>query len=251
MAQVQQFERAFPSPDKRVQRPATVNYDLVCVGFGPEGLALAAAIKDNSSSSNVLFLEQNTSFSSGFQNNTEIISTSFLHDLATLRDPTSQFTFLNYLQVHGKLENFLAHSETVAAPGSDFHGYMEWAAQKCADCVKYGQEVSGVSQISGSRWSITSRDVKTGNVQTLVSRKVVFGSKDGLRIAQEENVVPVADESEALQIFRATEAARESLNSATKDLSINSRYSQLCIKAVEVHNSIFVDAEPLFIRAML
>ncbi|KAH8672881.1 L-lysine 6-monooxygenase (NADPH-requiring)-domain-containing protein [Tricladium varicosporioides] len=251
MAQVQQFERSFPSPKKRIQRPATVTYDLVCVGFGPEGLALAAAIKDNNPSSNVLFLDQNESFPSEFKNDAEVISTSFLYDLATLRDPTSQFTFLNYLRIHGKLENFLAHSETVTAPSSDFREYIEWAAQKCADCVKYAQEVSRVSQISKSRWSITCRDMKTGNMNIVGARKVVFGSKEGLKIAKEENVSTVVDESEALQIFRATEAAKGSLSSATKDLSISTRYSQMCIKAVDVYNSIFVDMEPLFIRAML
>ncbi len=97
----------------RASDPGDV-YDLVCVGFGPASLAIAVALHDAleagtlRAAPRVLFLEQQSRFSwhAGMLLPGAKMQISFLKDLSTLRDPTSQFTFLNYLHQQGRLVEF-------------------------------------------------------------------------------------------------------------------------------------------------
>lgn len=176
------------SPNGRLQESSPHAYDLICVGFGINSLALAAAIKENNSSSNVLFLEQRSDFSTEdiLRSSTKHMQTSFMYDLATLRSPTSEFTYLNYLQIHGHFDKFLEVSdEGSSAPlRSDFYDYLHWAAKKCADSVEYGQQVVEVSPISAHRWAVASRDTTSGQINVLAARKVVYGNGKKAKVAQ-------------------------------------------------------------------
>jgi L-ornithine N5-oxygenase len=171
-----------------LQGPSTQILNLICVGFGISGVALAAAIQENNSSSNVLFLEQDLQFSTNDVSNSssEHMQTSFMQDLATQRDPTSEYTYLNYLQTHGHFDKFLEISDDGSPKPlrSDFCEYLSWAAGKCDDKVLFGQQVVEVSPISSNRWAVASRDMKSGQVHILVARKVVYGNGKTARIAE-------------------------------------------------------------------
>lgn len=73
---------------------------------------------------------------------------SCLKDLATLRDPTSAFTFLSYLHAHNRLSEFINRGTTIPSR-REFADYLGWAArgvsQKGVD-VAYGEEVISVSK---------------------------------------------------------------------------------------------------------
>ncbi|KAH8817445.1 L-lysine 6-monooxygenase (NADPH-requiring)-domain-containing protein [Xylogone sp. PMI_703] len=167
------------SAQRKVLQPSVPHiYDLVTVGFGNKALALATAIKDHDTSNNVVFLEQNSSFEEGSHDNRDldteshdVMQNSFMHDLATLRNPTSQFTFLNYLQAQGRLEDFIElQSEQVREENDgflrplkdEFYKYLSWAAGFFGDFVSYGEEVIQVSRISKygpkSLWRVVSKD---------------------------------------------------------------------------------------------
>ena len=83
-------------------------YDLVCVGFGPASLAIAVAIHDKGIPARVLYLECQREFKwhGGMLLPDARMQISFLKDLATLRDPQSHFTFLNYLKAKNRLVAF-------------------------------------------------------------------------------------------------------------------------------------------------
>jgi L-ornithine N5-oxygenase len=128
-------------------------FDLVCVGFGPASLAIAIALHDTYKSSpgshpKVLFLEKQTQFAwhSGMQLPGAKMQISFLKDLATPRDPTSSFTFLNYLFQKGRLHHFINLS-TFLPSRAEYEDYMRWCASffEKDGCVEYGMEVGGVS----------------------------------------------------------------------------------------------------------
>ncbi|RFU29851.1 hypothetical protein B7463_g6469, partial [Scytalidium lignicola] len=168
--------------------------DLLCVGFGPAniaiGIALHDAIKDSSShisSSRVpkiLFLEKNPQFSwhSGMQIPGAKMQISFLKDLATPRDPTSRFTFLNYLKTIGRLNTFI-NLCTFLPSRLEFEDYLRWCASffENEGCVRYNQEVLSVT--TGSQgpdgkvgnFLVSTRD-GTGNVVTRKARNVVIAA---------------------------------------------------------------------------
>jgi len=146
--------------------------DLICVGFGPASLAIAIAIHDAYRSTSlpllrVLFLEKQRQFAwhAGMQLPGAKMQISFLKDLATPRDPTSHFTFLNYLFKKGRLNHFI-NLGTFLPTRAEYEDYLRW----CADyferqgSVAYGMEVDDV-QIGSkdgcgkvTSFTVTSRD---------------------------------------------------------------------------------------------
>ena len=67
---------------------------------------------------------------------------SFLKDLVTQRDPTSRFTFINYLFERGRLNEFV-NLKNFYPTRVEFHDYLSWVAQAFDDRVHYGQTRHG------------------------------------------------------------------------------------------------------------
>jgi len=129
-------------------------HDLICVGFGPASLAIAVALHDaledrsvklRTRQPKVRFLERQARFSwhAGMLLPGAKMQITFIKDLATLRNPRSQFTFLNYLHEKGRLVSF-TNLGTFLPQRIEYQDYMRW----CADCfdhvVDYGQDVQRV-----------------------------------------------------------------------------------------------------------
>src|SRR5689334_12582329 len=95
-------------------RDAIPVYDLVGVGFGPSNLALAAAVHERNTDQSTtdpvtaVFFERQARFGwhRGMLIEDSTMQVSFLKDLVTLRNPTSRFSFLCYLQERDRLMDF-------------------------------------------------------------------------------------------------------------------------------------------------
>ncbi|KAF3491149.1 uncharacterized protein GIQ15_00666 [Arthroderma uncinatum] len=166
-------------------------HDLLCVGFGPASLAIAIALHDRLAESShapdtttlpkVCFLEKQSNFAwhSGMLLPGSKMQISFIKDLATVRNPRSEFTFLNYLQIHDRLLHF-ANLGTFLPARVEFEDYMKWCASKFANLVRYGTEVidvtpSAIDPLTGKIHSFTvrSKDLETGEITTRKARHVV------------------------------------------------------------------------------
>jgi len=162
--------------------------DLVCVGFGPASLAIAIALHDAYQASpaahrpRVLFLEKQTRFAwhAGMQLPGAKMQISFLKDLATPRDPTSHFTFLNYLFRQGRLNHFI-NLGTFLPTRAEYEDYLRWCAAhfEREGNVRYGVEVgsvrAGEKSADGKVTSfvVEGRD-QLGEVMTRRARHVVI-----------------------------------------------------------------------------
>jgi lysine N6-hydroxylase/L-ornithine N5-oxygenase len=120
-------------------------HDLIGIGFGPSNISLAIALKEKSTDNNPIdafFIEKKSSFS--WHPNMLLDQThmqiSYLKDLATLRNPQSSFTFINYLHEKKRLSDFINLS-TFYPSRHEFNDYLSWAAQKFDDNCAYGEEV--------------------------------------------------------------------------------------------------------------
>ncbi|RJQ73743.1 L-lysine 6-monooxygenase [Pseudonocardiaceae bacterium YIM PH 21723] len=164
-------------------------YDLIGVGFGPSNLALAIAVAERNAGvaqqnvTNALFLERQKSFGwhRGMLIDDATMQVSFLKDLVTLRNPTSDFGFLSYLQDRGRLIDFVNHKNLFPLR-IEFHDYLEWAAARVRDVVHYGQEVVSVRPVEQDG-VVAYLDVETrsatGESTVRRARNVVLGT--GLR----------------------------------------------------------------------
>lgn len=126
-------------------------YDLVGVGFGPSNLALAVAIAEQYESHQDLgadigvvatFLEQKERFEwhGGMLIDDSTMQISFLKDLATIRNPTSQYSFVAYLAAKGRLVDFI-NQKTFFPTRLEFQDYLGWAAGHFAGMTEYSARV--------------------------------------------------------------------------------------------------------------
>lgn len=83
---------------------------------------------------------------------------SFLKDLVTMRNPTSDFSFLCYLRERGRLVDFL-NQKTLFPLRVEFHDYFEWAAARVGHLVDYSSEVLSVETVRGEDGEIAHLDV--------------------------------------------------------------------------------------------
>ena len=156
-------------------------YDLICVGFGPASLAIAVALADKSAHQRVIYLERQPHFKwhGGMLLPDARMQISFLKDLATLRDPRSRFTFLNYLKCKGRLVAF-TNLSTFLPLREEYNDYLTWCASYFDKAVHYGQEITSISAVKGKlpakiqQWAVQSRNFLTGEMQTWQGRNVVI-----------------------------------------------------------------------------
>ncbi|KAJ5170684.1 FAD-dependent pyridine nucleotide-disulfide oxidoreductase [Penicillium coprophilum] len=167
-------------------------HDLLCVGFGPASLAVGIALndamdpalgasKDPNFKPKVCFLEKQNQFAwhSGMLVPGSRMQISFMKDLATMRDPRSSFTFLNYLHHKNRLVHF-TNLGTFLPARVEFEDYMRWCAQRFANVVNYGEEVvevvPGPTNARGvvDFFTVVSRNTTTGEISSRNSRKVVI-----------------------------------------------------------------------------
>ncbi|KAL2018432.1 hypothetical protein VTK56DRAFT_851 [Thermocarpiscus australiensis] len=176
--------RAFPKSPYLRPADADSVHDLVCVGFGPASLAIAVALHDAMEAGKltqppkVLFLEKQAQFAwhAGMLLPGAKMQISFIKDLASLRDPRSNFTFLNYLHKNDRLVDFVNLSTFLPAR-AEYEDYLRWCAQHFGDVVRYHSEVLSVSPAEGQApletFTVTARNVKAGVISTYRARNVI------------------------------------------------------------------------------
>ncbi|KAL8846638.1 MAG: hypothetical protein Q9221_008278 [Calogaya cf. arnoldii] len=171
-----EVENSTPRP----QGHQEAQYDLVCVGFGPASLAIAIALHDRGINARVLYIEKQRGFiwHAGMLLPDARMQISFLKDMATLRDPTSKFTFVNYLKCKNRLVAF-TNLSTFLPLREEYNDYMSWCAAHFEDDVQYGHETTSVSAIYNEdgpveTWQVTSKDTETHRSRTVTTRNVVI-----------------------------------------------------------------------------
>lgn len=159
----------------------TLEYDVIGLGFGPANLAIAVALEEDrrvrEQGLRYCFLEKKASFEwhGGMLLSDSRMQISFLKDLATLRNPASRYTFINYLHQKRRLEAFINVS-TFTPSRLEYNDYLGWAAGHFAERVHYGEEVIGVEPVleagKVSKLRILSR-LSDGRVRSRITRNLI------------------------------------------------------------------------------
>ncbi|WP_454694307.1 lysine N(6)-hydroxylase/L-ornithine N(5)-oxygenase family protein [Achromobacter aegrifaciens] len=123
-----------------------VIYDVIGIGFGPSNIALAIALDEQRQAGgphvNSLFIERQAEFAwhPDMVLDHAHMQVSFLKDLATLRNPASRYTFINYLHKKRRLQDFI-NLKTFFPSRREFGDYFAWAAAQFEDRCVYGETV--------------------------------------------------------------------------------------------------------------
>jgi putrescine N-hydroxylase len=127
-------------------RPDTPSgtYDFVGIGLGPFNLGLACLTEPIGELDGV-FLETKPDFEwhAGMFLPGAHLQTPFMSDLVTLADPTSPYSFLNYLKEKGRLYSFYIR-ENFYPLRIEYDDYCRWAASKLSS-VRFGTTVTEVT----------------------------------------------------------------------------------------------------------
>lgn len=156
---------------------ATHVHDLIGIGLGPFNLGLAA-LADPIDELDCLFLEGRDRFDwhPGMMLDEATLQVPFLADLVTMADPTSRFSFLNFLKQTGRIypfyirENFLPHRR-------EYNQYCQWVASLLGS-VRFGQQVTSVEH-DGETYVVT-----TASGERHRTRRLVLGTGTAPRVPE-------------------------------------------------------------------
>lgn len=140
-------------------------YDVLGIGFGPSNLALAVALDEHNGKVpdkdllSAVFFEKQPQFGwhRGMLIDGASMQVSFLKDLATMRNPSSEHSFLSYLHSKDRLADFINH-KTFFPSRIEFHDYLEWVAASFDYLVEYNSEVVEIRPVADNG-TITHFDV--------------------------------------------------------------------------------------------
>lgn len=178
--------------------PTDELHDLVCVGFGPASLAIAVALHDALDGTDasldipnlherlpkVAFLERQQKFAwhAGMLLPGAKMQITFMKDMATMRNPRSEFTFINYLFQKDRLVEF-TNLNTFLPQRVEYEDYMRWCASWFDEVVQYDHEVVKVTpekSASGNgeitTFVVTSKNHQTGQLESRRTRHVVIAA---------------------------------------------------------------------------
>ncbi|MFF9805270.1 lysine N(6)-hydroxylase/L-ornithine N(5)-oxygenase family protein [Streptomyces coeruleorubidus] len=138
-AQATRPQHAYPHPHNEPDAPR----DLVGIGIGPFNLSLAA-LAHPLGELDTAFYEQRPAFGwhSGLLIEGATIQVPFLADLVSLADPTSPWTFLNYLRSRERLFPFY-FAERLHIQRAEYDAYCRWVGESLPG-LHFGHQVDAV-----------------------------------------------------------------------------------------------------------
>ncbi|MFJ9560571.1 lysine N(6)-hydroxylase/L-ornithine N(5)-oxygenase family protein [Streptomyces fuscichromogenes] len=149
----------------------TAIHDFVGIGLGPFNLGLACLTEPIAELDGV-FLDSKPAFEwhAGMFLDGAHLQTPFMSDLVTLADPTSPYSFLNYLKEKGRLYSFYIR-ENFYPLRVEYNDYCRWAADKLTN-VRFGTTVTEVRYEDQDEVYV----VATAAGETYRARRLVLGT---------------------------------------------------------------------------
>ncbi|MBP2707827.1 SidA/IucD/PvdA family monooxygenase [Microbispora sp. RL4-1S] len=151
-------------------------HDFIAIGLGPHNLGLAC-LTEPIGELDGLFLERRPGFDwhPGMLLESATLQTPFIADLVTLADPTSPYSFLNYLKESGRLYPFYIR-ETFYQLRTEYNAYCRWAAARLRG-VRFGQEVTSVTYDErDGLYTVHVTDTSAGGTAEHRARHLVLGT---------------------------------------------------------------------------
>ncbi|MFB7600683.1 lysine N(6)-hydroxylase/L-ornithine N(5)-oxygenase family protein [Streptomyces sp. NPDC056160] len=149
--------------------PRSKTYDFAGIGLGPFNLGLAC-LTEPIAELDGLFLEAKPAFKwhGGMLLEGTRLQTPFMSDLVTLADPTSPYSFLNYLKEKGSLYSFYIR-ENFFPLRVEYDAYCRWAADRLSN-VRFGTAVVEVT------YEDEVYVVRTDSGVSYLARRLILGT---------------------------------------------------------------------------
>lgn len=146
--------------------------DFIGIGLGPFNLSLAALLNQQTSL-RYHFFDKRPDFDwhAGIQLPNAMMQVPFMADLVSLVEPTSPYSFLNYLKAHQRLYKFYFR-ENLYIPRKEYNHYCQWVVKQL-NHVQFESRVADIAPILGGFQVITEHK---GRLSVHQTRKLVLGT---------------------------------------------------------------------------
>ncbi|GGC94408.1 lysine 6-monooxygenase [Thalassobacillus devorans] len=176
-------------------------YDVIGIGIGPYNLGLAALMEKTELEG--LFFDKTAEFDwhPGMMIEKMNLQVPFLADVVTLADPTSTYTYLNYLHEQNRMFQFFFFSE-FKVPRQEYNDYLKWVVDKL-DGLIFGHEVIDVidhhNQTQEAHYEVVVKAVDSAETKSFRAKHVVMGTgskplvMDEMKGFPEEDILHTSD----------------------------------------------------------
>ncbi|MGC9537112.1 lysine N(6)-hydroxylase/L-ornithine N(5)-oxygenase family protein [Streptomyces sp. UG1] len=177
--------------------------ELLAIGAGPANLALAVALEELApelaEQTLVLEREKNVVWQRGMLLPDALSQVSFLKDLVTMRNPRSEFSFINFLHTRDRLDAFVNLGSFVPYR-SEISEYLQWVADSLQNVrVEYGHEATAIADVHSADGELTGWTVTLADGDTIGCRYLVIGA------GRDAHVPAVFDGLPAERVIHSTE----------------------------------------------
>lgn len=151
-------------------------YDFIAVGVGPFNLGLACLTAPIENLDG-LFFDKNESFNwhPGMLLQDTTLQIPFMADLVTLADPTSPFSFLNYIKEQGKMYSFYIR-ENFLLLRNEYNQYCQWAIKKLPN-IFFNTEVTAIEYDENLELYIVKTLCTKTDITTIYkTKRIVLGT---------------------------------------------------------------------------
>ncbi|WP_228552338.1 lysine N(6)-hydroxylase/L-ornithine N(5)-oxygenase family protein [Gracilibacillus salitolerans] len=161
-------------------------YDVIGVGIGPFNLGLAA-LTEEIEDLNAVFFDQKPCFEwhGGLLIEDTTLQVPFLADTVTMANPTSRYSYLNYLHEHERLYKFY-FLERFHIPRREYNHYCQWVCKQLTTC-SFGKRITNIEwqvdrdKLAGYEdnnegyFKVETTDIQSRAIHYYYSRHLVFG----------------------------------------------------------------------------
>ncbi|PYZ92360.1 ornithine monooxygenase [Salipaludibacillus keqinensis] len=201
-------------------------FDVIGIGIGPFNLGMAALLEDKKEIEAVFF-DETPSFNwhPGMLIEGADLQVPFLADLVTFADPTSRFSFINYLHKHNRLFAFYFFNR-FDIPRREYNDYAQWVAGLLTNC-RFGKKVVDVldhDEGDNSYYEVVVQDRESNQLDHFFTRNVIvatgskpmipgdfdrFPSEDILHTSQYQYFEEALSEADSILITGSGQSAAE------------------------------------------
>ncbi|MGJ7030948.1 lysine N(6)-hydroxylase/L-ornithine N(5)-oxygenase family protein [Niabella hirudinis] len=151
-------------------------YDIAGIGIGPFNLGLAA-LSEPLKDIKTIFIEQKPEFSwhEGMMIPGTTLQVSYLADLVTLADPSSKFSYLNYLRKSNRLLQFGIHEKSYITR-SEYNRYCRWVCTQLNN-LQFGCCVKMIAYNTAHNYfEIKMKNTVDNKTDTILAKHIVVGA---------------------------------------------------------------------------
>lgn len=151
-------------------------YDVAGIGIGPFNLGLAA-LCNSIKNLKTIFFDGKSKFSwhEGMMIPGTTLQVSYLADLVTLADPSSKFSYLNYLRNTNRLLQFGIHENSYITR-SEYNQYCRWVCQQLSTLL-FGISVKSVAYNKARDYfEIKVKKINENKTGAILAKHIVVGA---------------------------------------------------------------------------